>query len=386
MQEKIWLSSPHLGEQEQQFVQEAFDTNWIAPLGPNVNGFEQDLQEYNGVAHAAALSSGTGAIHIAMRLLDVAPGDYVICQSLTFCGSSNPITYVGGIPVFVDSEAGSWNMCPRALEEAIIAIRADKSKYPGTIRGIMPVHLYGMPANMEAILKLGEQYGIPVIEDAAESLGSTYQSKRTGSLGSMGIYSFNGNKIITTSGGGALVSNEQALIDKARFLATQARDPAPHYQHTEIGFNYRLSNVLAGIGRGQMRVLPERIRQRRANYERYHNYFQKWNEQGMDIGFQEEANGSFSNRWLTAILVNPKTNNGLNRESIRLALEEDNIEARPLWKPMHLQPVYHKAPYFGGQRAEHLFDTGLCLPSGSNLTSSNFERIFKVLNKVYQEI
>jgi dTDP-4-amino-4,6-dideoxygalactose transaminase len=385
MNDKIWLSSPHLGEAEQQFVKEAFDTNWIAPLGPHVNGFEEDLQQYNGVAHAAALSSGTGAIHLAMRLLGVEPGDYVICQSFTFCGSANPITYVGGVPVFVDSELDSWNMDPVALEDAITAIRSDKGRYPGKIRGIMPVHLYGMPANMDAIMAIAEQYEIPIIEDAAESLGSTYHGKKTGSMGKMGVYSFNGNKIITTSGGGALVSNEEGLIQKARFLATQARDPAPHYQHTEIGFNYRLSNVLAGIGRGQMRVLPKRIEQRRANFERYRQYFGSWNDKGLHVQWQQEPEGCYSNRWLTSILVDPEQNQGMTVEDIRLGLAADNIEARPLWKPMHLQPIYKGHPYFGGNHAEELFGKGLCMPSGSNLSDSDFERIYRALDKVYQE-
>lgn len=383
MQRKIWLSSPHLGDEEQRFVQQAFDTNWIAPLGPNVNGFEEDLQHFNGVKHAAALSSGTGAIHIAMKLLDVKPGDYILCQSFTFCGSANPITYVGGIPVFIDSEPESWNMCPRALEEAILAIQQDKEKYPGVLKAIMPVHLYGMPANMEAIMEIAQRYELPVIEDAAESLGSIYRGQLTGAIGLIGIYSFNGNKIITTSGGGALVSNDESLIQKARFLATQARDPAPHYQHTEVGFNYRLSNVLAGIGRGQMIVLPQRIEKRRANYQRYRAYFEQWNAKGFNIKFQEEQEGSVSNRWLSSILIQPEENFGLSREKIRTALLDVNVESRPLWKPMHLQPVYQNNPYFGSNIAEQLFDTGLCLPSGSNLTEEDFRRIFNQLDHIF---
>ncbi len=382
MQPKIWLSSPHLGTEELAFVHEAFDTNWIAPLGPNVNGFEEDLQTYNQVAHAAALSSGTGAIHIAMRLLGVEPGDYILVQSFTFCGSANPVTYAGGIPVFIDSEPDTWNMSPAALKAAIEAINGDKEKYPGKIRGVMPVHLYGMPAKISELMAICEKYDLPLIEDAAESLGSTYHGRATGSFGKMGVYSFNGNKIITTSGGGALVSNDRALIEKARFLATQARDPAPHYQHSEVGFNYRLSNVLAGIGRGQMRVLDERIAQRRANHDRYRTFFSRWNERGFDIRFQEEQPGMRSNRWLTCILVDPADNPRLSRETIRRALAEDNIEARPLWKPMHLQPVFAGYPFFGDGVAERLFERGLCLPSGSNLTEKDFERIFEVLDEV----
>lgn len=381
---KIWLSSPHMGGAEQKYVNEAFDTNWIAPLGLNVNGFEKDLQEYTGVAHAAALSSGTGAIHIAMNLLEVKPGDYVLCQSFTFCGSANPITYVGAVPVFIDSEESTWNMCPDSLKEAIETINNDKEKYPGQIRAVMPVHLYGMPAKIVKIQAICDQYNIPLIEDAAESLGSTYQCRHTGTFGKMGVYSFNGNKIITTSGGGALVSNDKALIDKARFLSTQARDPAPHYQHSEIGYNYRLSNVLAGIGRGQMEVLKTRVAQRRANFSRYRDYFQSWNEKGYDVRFQEESPDSFSNRWLSCILVDPATNRGLGREDVRLALAAENIDARPLWKPLHLQPVFAGTPFFGGAISERLFEIGLCLPSGSNLKEEDFDRIFNTLDGLFK--
>ena len=379
MQEKIWLSSPHIGDREQVYVKQAFDTNWIAPLGPHVNGFENDLAKYIGTTSAAALSSGTAAIHLALILLGVKQGDTVICQSMTFSASANPIRYQGAHPVFVDSEADSWNMCPQALEEAL----ADLEKQGKQAKAIIPVHLYGMPAKMNEINDIAQRFSVPVIEDAAEALGSTYFEKACGSLSTLGILSFNGNKIITTSGGGALIGNDEALIQKARFLATQARDPAPHYQHTHIGYNYRLSNVLAGIGRGQMEVLDERVAQRRANFERYHHYFQKWNEQGFTIQFQEEQEGMFSNRWLSTILVDPDKNQGLTREDIRLTLEAANIEARPLWKPMHLQPVFKNAPYYGGKVAETLFDQGLCLPSGSNLGDEDFERIFKVLDEVF---
>ena len=376
---RIFLSSPHMGGGELGYIKEAFDTNWVAPLGANVDGFERELQAFTGVRYAAALTSGTAALHLALIILGVEPGDVVICQSMTFSASANPIAYVGATPVFVDSEADTWNMDPDLLESAIKALLRKGSR----IKAIIPVHLYGMPAKMEEILSVASHYDIPVIEDAAESLGSAYQGKAMGTFGKMGVLSFNGNKIITTSGGGALIGDDLDLIEKARFLATQARDEAPHYQHSEIGYNYRLSNVLAGIGRGQMEVLPERIEQRRANHRRYRECFAKWNQQGFDIRFQEEPDGSFSNRWLTCILVDPDTNQGLTREKLRLALEEVNIEARPLWKPMHLQPVFKEYPFFGDGTAERLFEIGLCLPSGSNLTANDFERIFGVLDELF---
>jgi len=371
---RIWLSSPHLGGTEQIFVKEAFDTNWVAPLGPNVDGLERALQQYTGVGHAAALSSGTAAIHLALILLDVQPNDYVICQSMTFSATANPIRYLGATPVFIDSEKDTWNMCPAALESAIKMLTA-KSQHP---KAILPVHLYGMPAQMNAIMDIANQYGIPVIEDAAEALGSHIGGRMCGSFGQFGILSFNGNKIITTSGGGALLSNNDAMIQKARFLATQARDPAPHYQHSHIGYNYRMSNVLAGIGRGQMQVLDLRVEQRRANYSWYQGLLA--NLPG--ISLLPEPQGFFANRWLTTILVDPKKSGGITRETIRLALEAQNIESRPLWKPMHMQPVFEGFPYFGGTVAEQLFENGLCLPSGSNLTDEEKERIAAVLKSV----
>jgi dTDP-4-amino-4,6-dideoxygalactose transaminase len=375
---KIYLSSPHLGTEELNFVHHAFETNWIAPYGPNINGFEEDLQSYNKIGHAAALSSGTAAIHLALRLLDVKPGDYVLCQSFTFCGSANPILYMGAKPVFIDSEPDTWNMSPAHLREAI------EDLYSQGIRpkACIPVHLYGTPAKIDEIVRLCDNFDIPIIEDAAESLGTTLHGQHTGTFGKLGIYSFNGNKIITTSGGGALVSEDEALIQKARFLATQARDPAPYYQHTEIGYNYRLSNVSAGIGRGQMRILDKRIAQRRANFQRYKAYFASWADEGYHIQFPSEPQGAFSNRWLTTILVDPKRNKGLTGETIRLALEKDNIEARPLWKPMHLQPVFEGALFYGDGTSERLFDIGLCLPSGTNMSEEDWGRIFRVLDKV----
>ena len=376
---KIWLSSPHMGGKEQVFVKEAFDTNWIAPVGPHVNAFEDDICKYTGIKHTAALGSGTAAIHLALILLGVGKGDKVLCQSLTFSASANPIIYQGAIPVFIDSEEDTWNMDPEFLEEAIVSLLKNGEKP----KAIIPVHLYGMPAKMEEICAIGEKYSIPVIEDAAEALGSNINGKMCGVFGKLNVLSFNGNKIITTSSGGALLSDDESFIKKARFLATQARDDAPHYQHSHIGYNYRLSNVLAGIGRGQLEVLPERIRQRRANFARYSNYFNKWNVNGFNITYQEEVEGMFSNRWLSTILVDPSKNNGLTREVIRIALEKDNIEARPLWKPMHLQPVFEKYPFFGDGTSDKLFEHGLCLPSGSNLSADDFTRIFNVLDKLF---
>lgn len=373
---KIWLSSPHMGGKEEVYVKEAFDTNWIAPLGPHVDQFEKDLATYTGTQYAAALSSGTAAIHLALIMLNVSTDDFVICQSMTFSASANPIRYQGAIPVFVDSEADTWNMDPNALEDAI-KFCLSKNKLP---KAIIPVHLYGMPAKMEEILALANKYNIPVVEDAAEALGSTYNGKACGSFGQLGVLSFNGNKIITTSGGGALIGNDATAIQKARFLATQARDPAPHYQHSEIGYNYRMSNVCAAIGRGQMEVLDQRVAQRRSNFDRYKIALQAL----PGVEFQPELGNSFSNRWLTSLTIDPKASHGIDREKIRLALEKENIETRPLWKPMHLQPVFQSYPYFGGTISENLFENGLCLPSGSNLSSEDFERIFQHLLPFWQ--
>ncbi len=379
MNTKIWLSSPHMSGHEEIFVKEAFDTNWIAPLGPHVDGLEQDLQTFTGNSHAAALSSGTAALHLALILLNVKPGDLVICQSFTFSASANPIVYQGAIPVFVDSEKDTWNMDPVFTEQAIEDC-IQKGKKPAAI---IVVHLYGMPAKMKAFKDLSERYDIPLVEDAAEALGAHIDGKMCGSFGKLSILSFNGNKIITTSGGGALLSSDEILIKKARFLATQARDQAPHYQHSEIGYNYRMSNVVAAIGRGQMMVINERVNQRRCNFERYLKYFSEVNKRGFRIDLLLEPDGFFANRWLTTITVEPKKNKGITTETIRVALEKDNIESRPLWKPMHLQPVFAKSPFYGNGTSEHLFDTGLCLPSGSNLVEDDFRRIFKVLDEVF---
>lgn len=376
MNTKIWLSSPHMGSKELTYVQEAFETNWIAPLGPHVDGFERDLALYTGAGHVAALSSGTAALHLALILLGVERGDEVICQSMTFSASANPIVYQGAVPVFVDSEEDTWNMDPVLLEEAI-KDRLAKGKKP---KAIIPVHLYGMPAKMDEILAIAAAYDIPVVEDAAEALGSFYKDKACGTFGQLGILSFNGNKIITTSGGGALVGNNESLIKKARFLATQARDAAPHYQHSHIGYNYRMSNVCAGIGRGQMEVLNERVQQRRNNYE---YYFSQLSELP-GISFVKEPEGYYSNRWLTTILINPEESNGVTREEVRIALEKENIESRPLWKPMHVQPVFDGAPAYTNCVSEKLFAYGLCLPSGSNLTKHDLDRVVNVFNEIMQ--
>ncbi len=378
---KIWLSSPHIGNNELQYVNEAFATNWIAPLGPHVNAFEHGLQKQTQTKHAAALSSGTSAIHLALILSGVQVGDTVFCQSITFSASANPIAYQGAIPVFIDSELDTWNMDPLLLRTAL-----EEAKLNGKLpKAIIAVHLYGMPAKMDKILSIANEYGVPVIEDAAEALGSNIDNKPCGSFGEFGILSFNGNKIITTSGGGALVSNNAEMIEKARFLATQARDSAPHYQHSHIGYNYRMSNVLAGIGRGQLEVLHDRVAARRNNFEKYRQYFSKINKQGFEIQFQEESTGYFSNRWLTCILVDPAKNKGLTREVIRLAMEAENIETRPLWKPMHQQPIFSSSKSYLNGVSDKLFEDGLCLPSGSNLTEEEFSRIFDCMDTIFSK-
>jgi len=377
MNSKIWLSIPHIGESEQKFVKQAFDSNWVAPLGPNVDGFERDLVSFlEEDTHVAALSSGTAALHLALILLKVQPGDEVICQSMTFSASANPIRYLGGIPVFIDSEKDTWNMDPGILEKAIKK-RTSKGRKP---KAIIPVHLYGMPANMNAIIAIAEKYDIPVIEDAAEALGSSINEKKCGTFGDMGILSFNGNKIITTSGGGALVSKNEKYIKEATFLATQARDPAPHYQHSQIGYNYRLSNISAGIGRGQIEVLSQRIKQRRSNFSFYQNELTDL----PGISLLNEPEGFFSNRWLTTILVDPLKSEGITREDIRIGLENENIESRPLWKPMHLQPIFKEYPYYGNGVAEDLFRNGLCLPSGSNLSNEELKRVLKCIRNMFK--
>lgn len=367
MKEKIWLSSPHLTGEEQKYIKEAFETNWVAPLGPNVSGFERDICNYTGTSSCSALSSGTAAIHLALILLGVAEGDEVLCSSFTFSATANPIAYQRAIPVFIDSERDTWNMDPVLLEKAI-KDRVANGQKP---KAILVVHLYGMPAKIEEIMAVADAYDIPVIEDAAEAIGSFYKGKALGTFGKMGVFSFNGNKIITTSGGGALVSDTPELCQQATFLATQARDTAPHYQHSHIGYNYRMSNVVAGIGRGQIEVLNDRVTARRRVFEIY-----KEELSGIKaISFVDEPEGYYSNRWLTTIL----TDSYDKREKLRLAFETENIESRPLWKPMHLQPVFEKYPSYTNGVSEDLFDRGLCLPSGSNMSDNDLKR---VINKI----
>lgn len=364
-----------MGGTEQNYVNEAFQTNWIAPLGPNVNGFEQDISNYLGIQnYTAALTSGTAALHLALRMLNIGKDDLVMVQSFTFCGTTNPISYEGAELVFIDSELDTWNMCPIALKTAL-------NHYKNrSVKAIVPVHLYGMPAKMDDILQIAEEYNVPVIEDAAEALGSKFEDKYCGTFGTMAALSFNGNKIITTSGGGALISKHKNYVEKARFLATQARDEAPHYQHSNIGYNYRMSNVVAGIGRGQMEVLNKRIAQRRTNNQLYREFFKGF----PGITFQTEPNEKyFSNYWLTAILIDPKLTGGITKDDIRLALDSENIESRPLWKPMHMQPIYHGSQFFGSGVCNLFFEQGLCLPSGSNLTDEDFDRIFKSLSELF---
>ncbi|MFD1316113.1 DegT/DnrJ/EryC1/StrS family aminotransferase [Namhaeicola litoreus] len=369
MNKKIWLSSPHLTGEEQKYVQEAFETNWVAPLGPNVNGLEKDICDFTGAKSCSVLSSGSAAIHLAMILLGVEQDDEVLCSSFTFSATANPIRYQKAIPIFVDSERDTWNMDPILLEKAILD-RNSKGKKP---KAILLVHLYGMPAKMKEIMAISEKYNIPIIEDAAEAMGAFYQGKHMGTFGELGVFSFNGNKIITTSGGGALVANNADYCKKATFLATQARDEAPHYQHSEIGYNYRMSNIVAGIGRGQMEVLKDRVEARRENFDYYQKAFA-----GLPVTFVEEAEGFFANRWLTTIL----TDSYNTREMIRLALEKENIESRPLWKPMHLQPVFEEFPAYTNGVSEDLFERGLCLPSGSNLTREDLDRVVAIVKEV----
>jgi dTDP-4-amino-4,6-dideoxygalactose transaminase len=375
---KIWLSSPHMGGTEEKYVKEAFDTNWVAPLGANVNQFESTIAQALSSSipyHIVALASGTAALHLALRMLDVVAGDVVMVQSFTFCGTTNPVTYQGAEIVFIDSEPETWNMCPEALARAMEDFHGKR------VKAIMPVHLYGMPAKIDQIQTIADQYQVPIIEDAAEALGSNLNGQACGTFGLMSALSFNGNKIITTSGGGALVSKHKEYIDRARFLATQARDEAHHYQHSQIGYNYRMSNILAGIGRGQMEVLAERVKQRRANSQRYRDFFKEIT----GVTFQAEPNANyFSNYWLTAILIDPALTGGISREDVRMALDAENIESRPLWKPMHMQPVYQGSKFYGTGICERLFELGLCLPSGSNLTVGDFDRIFAVLGKIFK--
>jgi dTDP-4-amino-4,6-dideoxygalactose transaminase len=372
---RIWLSPPHQSGKEMEYIQDALVSNYLAPLGPHVDAFEIGLCNYIEIKDIAALSSGTAALHLALILLGVEPGDVVICPTFTFAASANPILYQKAIPVFIDSEELTWNICPDTLEQAI-QYYIHKGKKPKAIIG---VHIYGMPVQLNKVLTLCEKYEIPFIEDAAEALGSLYQGKKLGSFGQMGILSFNGNKIITTSGGGALLSNDESFIKKARFLATQAKDEAPHYQHSEIGYNYRLSNISAAIGVAQLEVIEERVKSRRANFDFYKKALSKL----PGISFQNEPPGCYSNRWLTCILIDLELSGGITSEKIRLHLEKQNIESRPLWKPLHLQPVFKDVPYFGGNVAEKLFEIGLCLPSGSGLDEEDLSQVCESIMFLY---
>jgi pyridoxal phosphate-dependent aminotransferase EpsN len=367
---RVYLSPPHLSGHEQQYIQEAFAANWIAPLGPNVDAFEREFCDAVGAQHAAALSSGTAALHLALLHLNIGPGDEVLVSTLTFSASVNPILYQNGRPTFIDSETESWNMNPALLAETLAA-RARAGKLP---KAVILVHLYGQSADIDPILAACREYDVPLIEDAAEALGATYKGKAPGIYGRAGIFSFNGNKIITTSGGGMLVSDDESLIAHARKLATQARDPAPHYQHSEIGYNYRMSNILAGIGRGQLQVLEDRVQARRANFA----FYQEELSDLPGITFMPEARWGRHSRWLTVITINP-AQFGTDRETVRLALEAENIEARPVWKPMHLQPVFAGYEVVGGTLAESLFANGLCLPSGSNLHPTDRARVVEIV-------
>jgi len=367
---RIWLSLAHMGGEEQQYIQQAFDTNWVVPLGPNVDGFEKDLQGFLQEDKVlVALSSGTAALHLALLQLGIGAGDEVICQSFTFSASANPIAYLHATPVFVDSEPETWNMDPALLEEGIQDRQAKTGKLP---KAIIPVHLYGMPAKMDQIMEIANRWGIPVVEDAAEALGAAFRGRKCGTFGEYGILSFNGNKIITTSGGGALICSTEAQAAKTKFYATQARDQAPHYQHSEIGYNYRMSNICAGIGRGQMKVLQEHVDRRRE----INQYYRQNLGDIPGISFQTEPDSRFfSNFWLTSILVNPELTGGKTREDLRIFLDRENIETRPLWKPMHLQPIFaHTRSYCNGV-SEALFRDGLCLPSGSILSEEDLNRV-----------
>lgn len=380
LSQRIWLSSPHLGDEESVFVEEAFRTNWIAPLGPHVDAFERELAAYVDVGHAAALSSGTAAIHLGLLLLGVQPGDMVFCSSLTFVASCNPILYCNARPVFIDSEPGTWNMSPQALERAFESARQE-GRMP---RCVVLVNLYGQSADMDALLPICERYGVPVLEDAAESLGARYKGRASGSFGHLAVYSFNGNKIITTSGGGMLVSNDAALIACARKLSTQAREAARHYEHVAVGFNYRMSNVLAGIGRGQLRVLSERVRQRRRVFERY----QQALSDIPDIRWMPEPEGHLATRWLTCFTLAGE-DAAARCDALMRSMERHSIEVRPVWKPMHLQPLFHDAPYFphadGFDVSRQLFETGVCLPSGSNLSEEQQDRVIAHLRRVLSQ-
>ncbi|SES91687.1 DegT/DnrJ/EryC1/StrS family aminotransferase [Hymenobacter actinosclerus] len=373
--DRLYLSPPHLGRHEINYLHKAIEDNWVAPVGPNLDGFEQDVCAFTGVKHALALNSGTAAIHLGLRLLGVGPGDEVLCPSFTFVATANPISYLGATPVFIDSEAETWNMCPERLREALEDMRR-RNRRP---RALIVVHLYGMPARLREILALAEEFEVPVLEDAAEALGATYEGRPLGSFGAVGVFSFNGNKILTTSGGGMLTTNNADWAAKARAWATQARDEAPYYQHSELGYNYRLSNLLAGIGRGQMGLLDDRVKKRREIYAWYQAKLQDL--PGLGFGPTEPAEGR-SNRWLTCLLLDP-TETTIMPEQLRLHLESHNIESRPLWKPLHLQPLFAGLPMYGGAVCTDLFTRGLCLPSGSALTETDLYRVARAIRELW---
>jgi pyridoxal phosphate-dependent aminotransferase EpsN len=375
---RIYLSPPHMSGREQEYIKEAFRTNWIAPLGPNVDAFEKELASYVGASEAVAVNSGTSAIHLALSLLGVTQGDTVFCSTLTFVASANPILYQGAEPIFIDSDYDSWNMSPQALQRALQEA-ALQGKLP---KAVIIVNLYGQSAKMDELLTLCEHYQVPAVEDAAESLGSTYKGIPSGTFGHYGIYSFNGNKIITTSGGGMLVSNDAESIQKARFLATQARDPAPYYQHSQVGHNYRLSNILAGVGRAQLEVIDERVKARRLIFDRY----QQSLSHIPGISFMPELDNSMTNRWLTTFTIDEKET-GISSSQLIEAMEKENIEARPVWKPLHMQPLFKEASYFSHSEdedvAQQLFSRGVCLPSGSSMTEEEQMRIVEcVMNTI----
>jgi len=372
--DRLYLSPPHLGRHELNYLHKAIEDNWVAPAGPNLDGFERDICEYTGANHCLALTSGTAAIHLGLILLGVGPGDEVLCPSFTFVATANPITYLGATPVFIDSEASTWNLCPNRLREAI----EDRIRLGRQPKALILVHLYGMPAKLREIMAVAIEFGIPVLEDAAEALGARYDNQPLGTFGAVGVFSFNGNKILTTSGGGTLLTNNAEWARKARFLATQAKDNAPHYQHSATGYNYRLSNLLAGIGRGQMELLEDRVKRRREIYVWYREHLA--NIPGLQIAPAEPA-GSRSNRWLTTLLLDP-AETSVMPEQLRLHLETHNVESRPLWKPLHLQPLFADAPVYGGNLCADLFQRGLCLPSGSAMTETELRRVADALREV----
>ncbi|MEH7222068.1 aminotransferase class I/II-fold pyridoxal phosphate-dependent enzyme [Bacillus toyonensis] len=376
---RIYLSSPHMSGNEQKYIQNAFDTNWVAPLGPNVDGFERELASFVGVREGTAVSSGTAAIHLALQLLGIQKGDTVFCSSFTFVASANPIVYLGAEPVFIDSEPETWNMSPSALAHALY----EANKMGNLPKAIILVHLYGQSAKLDEILSLCHQYNVPIVEDAAESLGSTYKGKASGTFGKFGAYSFNGNKIITTSGGGMLVSNDVEALERARFLATQAKDPAPHYEHSEIGYNYRLSNILAGIGRGQLEVLEDRVRARRFVYKRYYEALSHM----PGFYFMPELEHTRPNRWLTTLTIDEKES-GISIGKLLRILAEENIEARPMWKPLHMQSLFKEMKYYPHSKNEdvsqYLFQSGICLPSGSNMLAEDQQRVIQSILKAVE--